>query len=171
MTQYSTIQNSKLALIIGQAPPEKNYEIPFSKTRLYKWLEEISITKEHAQSIFEFDALVRAFPGKTTKGHKIPSEIEIARDRPYLIKKININKFKVVIPVGKLAIRHTLNMEPDLNKVVGKSFYLSPFSGKTEATLVIPLPHPSGVSTWSFKESNRHLLHSALLLIKQNLIL
>lgn len=170
MSQSPTIFKKKIALIIGQAPPKKNYEIPFLQTRLYKWLEEVGITMTEAQTIFEFDALVNTFPGKTNKGHRIPSEIAIAQCQPRLIKKINSNNFKIVIPVGKLAIQHTLNMESDLNKVVGKSFYLSLFSDKTDTLLVIPLPHPSGASTWSFKRTNKKLLYSALQLIKNNLI-
>ena len=47
-------QNNKVALIIGQAPPEKNYTFPFSGTRLYHWLMTIGITKDDAIVFFDF---------------------------------------------------------------------------------------------------------------------
>lgn len=165
-TLYNKPRN-KVALIIGQAPPEKNYQIPFSGTRLYHWFMTIGITKDEAITLFDFDALANNFLGKKNNKHIIPNEFEINQHIPSLIKKINEGDFKAIIPVGKLAIQYTLNIKPDLEKVIGREFYESTFNKKAKSTLVIPLPHPSGLSTWYFKEPNKSKLKDALEHIKK----
>ncbi len=163
----STKNNNKLALFIGQAPPEKNYEIPFAKTRLYHWLLNVGITQKEVLDIFDFEALSDVFPGKSDKGHKAPTSAAIKKYIPTIISKINRNDYKLIVPVGKLAIEYVLTKPANLKECIGKSYNICVF-GKSKNTLVIPLPHPSGLSTWSFDKSNKKLLDCALQMIKQN---
>ena len=55
-------------LIIGQALPAVKQEYPYDTTMLYDWLNEVGISKEEAQNIFEFDAVYDKFPVFDSKG-------------------------------------------------------------------------------------------------------
>ncbi len=164
-----TVQNApKIGLVIGQAPPAKIYAIPFSGTRLYKWFNLVGIDQNIVINNFDFDALVSTFPGKTSGGDRPPTEEEVLRHIPILLKKIEDNKFSLIIPIGKLAIQYILNNRKiELHEAVGKKFYRRPFGRGKHNLTIIPLPHPSGLNRWSFNERNRNLLYIALDLIKK----
>lgn len=162
----------KQILIIGQAPPEKKYAVPFSGTRLYNWFERIGINKQTAVDLIEFEALVDKFPGKNNKGHAIPDTQSILEHLPLLAKKIIDNKFDLIIPVGKLAIQYVLgNRDIQLPNAIGKLFICSPFgeSYQIKKHKIIPLPHPSGASSWIHMENNVIAFEEALFLIKNNI--
>lgn len=61
-------------LVIGQAPPAQKQTVPYDTTLLYTWLEEIGISKEHAQHIFEWEAVCPVFVGRyeNGSGHRTP---------------------------------------------------------------------------------------------------
>lgn len=62
-------------LVIGQAPPAVKQGVPYDTTMLYDWLAELGITKEKAQSLFEWEAVIDEFPGfNFLGGHKIPTK-------------------------------------------------------------------------------------------------
>lgn len=64
-------------LIIGQAPPAVKQQFPYDTTMLYDWLSECGVSKEAAQDIFEFEALMDKFPGYDhVGGHRKPSYLE-----------------------------------------------------------------------------------------------
>ena len=68
-----------------------------------------------------------------------------------------------MIAVGQLAIKKFLPENAPLQERVGKSF------GVTRGDLdfdVIPLPHPSGRSTWLIRPENQALLEGALELLR-----
>lgn len=61
-------------LIIGQAPAAVNQTVPYDTTMLYEWLDECGVSKEAAQSMFDFEAVYNSFPGHDAKGgHLKPS--------------------------------------------------------------------------------------------------
>lgn len=63
-------------LIIGQAPPAVKQEFPYDTTLLYEILSWVGISKEQAQTMFEFEAMSDKFPGFSAKkgaGHLKPS--------------------------------------------------------------------------------------------------
>jgi uracil-DNA glycosylase len=66
----------------------------------------------------------------------------------------------VIIPVGKLAIARFFREQP-LDRIIGRSHA---FDGR----LVIPLPHPSGASSWIHQGNHPQLLESALALLEQH---
>lgn len=162
-----THSNSKCALILGQAPPEKKYKLPFGKTRLYKWFKEIGFDENYIIQNFGFEALVDEFPGKSTKGHKIPKNNDIQKHLPKILEKLKQDRIQVIIPVGRLAIQYTLNdYNIELKNTIGKKFFLKAFGISDNNLIIIPLPHPSGLSTWIYDDNNGKLLLSALKLIK-----
>ena len=71
---------------------------------------------------------------------------------------------KLVIPVGKLAIAQLIDVNK-LKDVVGAKHRVTFHGRETE---VIPLPHPSGASTWHRTEPGKSLLAKALRLIRRH---
>ena len=71
---------------------------------------------------------------------------------------------ELIIPVGKLAMKEYLSFSK-LTEVVGQIHQIEVNGVMTD---VIPLPHPSGLSTWFQKEPGKGLLSDALSLIKQH---
>jgi len=71
----------------------------------------------------------------------------------------------LVIPVGRLAIDRFLGARP-LTDVVGSAHDITYAGGQATA---IPLPHPSGASSWVHMPGNRLLLERALDLVGERL--
>jgi uracil-DNA glycosylase len=66
---------------------------------------------------------------------------------------------RLIIPVGKLAIAQVMEFKL-LNEVIGQQWPYRSERGWTAD--IIPLPHPSGASTWFKVEPGRTLLAQAL---------
>lgn len=66
-------------LIIGQAPPAVTQTVPYDTTLLYEMLSWVDISKEQAQDMFEFEALVDKFPGHENGQHKKPELKDIIK--------------------------------------------------------------------------------------------
>jgi uracil-DNA glycosylase len=159
-------------MLIGQAPGphEASLGKPFAFTAgktLFQWLYKISgLPEEELRKKIYFAAVARCFPGKNSKGggDREPSFEEITNCRKFLIAEVNVLKPKVVIAVGKLAISEVLGprifkkTSPLIN-VIGKKFLVN-YHG--QSIVVIPLPHPSGISIWHKKEPGKSLLAEAL---------
>lgn len=151
-------------LLIGQAPGRKEIEVhrPFAWTAgktLFKWFASIGL-EEHAfrQRVY-MAAVCRCYPGKNPKGgDRVPSPDEVAHCAPWLEREIELLAPELVLPVGRLAIARFLQFRR-LTEVVGRRFRLD-LQGR--ATEVIPLPHPSGASTWHRTDPGRRLLEQAL---------
>lgn len=61
-------------LIIGQAPALKTQKLPYDSTMLYIMLEWIGITKEKAQTMFEFEAISNIYNGSKNGKHIKPTK-------------------------------------------------------------------------------------------------
>lgn len=157
-------------LFIGQAPGDKEGPAgkPFAWTAgktLFKWFASIGVEEELFRSCVYMAAVCRCFPGKNPKGgDRVPSRDEIKNCRQWLMAEVELLKPELVIPVGKLAI---LQMMPvtKLTDVIGAQHRLD-FHGCSVD--VIPLPHPSGASTWHRTEPGVGLLHEALATLEKH---
>jgi len=155
---------------IGQAPGihEGRVGKPFSWTAgktLFKWYESIGIEEETFRKNVYMAAVCRCFPGKNPKGgDRMPSLNEIDHCRPWFEKELELLKPRLIIPVGKLAIQQLLEFNK-LTEVIGKQFKIQTTAGQTDC---IPLPHPSGASTWHRMEPGKTLLQDALHLIESH---
>jgi uracil-DNA glycosylase len=74
-------------------------------------------------------------------------------------REVRILGPRLVVPVGRLAIGEVLGTAEPLAGVVGRIFRARYHGVEVDA---IPLPHPSGASTWFKLEPGRTLLARAL---------
>ncbi|WP_432742399.1 uracil-DNA glycosylase family protein [Methylobacter sp. G7] len=151
-------------LLIGQAPGDKEggFGKPFAWTAgktLFKWFERIGLDEEAFRQRVYMAAVCRCFPGKKPKGgDRVPSPAEIGNCAGWLQAEIDLLKPDLILPIGKLAIGQLMPVNR-LNDVIGK---LHPITFHGHHTEAIPLPHPSGASTWHRTEQGYALLESAL---------
>ena len=168
---HGLIQMSEV-MLIGQAPGphESDRGKPFAFTAgktLFSWLHSVSgLGEEELRQKIYFAAVARCFPGKNPKGggDREPSLQEIKNCRMYLEAEVNILKPKLIIAVGKLAISEVLGpgifkKSAPLKDVIGKKFFVT-YHG--HPVHVVPLPHPSGISTWHKQGPGKQLLKDAL---------
>lgn len=156
--------------LCGQAPGprEGSFGRPFAWTAgktLFKWFETIGLNEEQFRSLAFIGAVCRCFPGKTKQGgDRVPSSQEVATCSSWMNREFRLMQPYLVIPVGRLAIEQFLPIAP-LNEIIGRTFLVEAFGQKCE---VIPLPHPSGASTWFKREPGITLLAEALTLLGQH---
>lgn len=154
-------------LQIGQAPGPYEGRIgrPFAWTAgktLFKWYASLGVNEDAFRERVYMAAVCRCFPGKNPNGgDRVPNREEIARCGEWMREEVAILKPDLIIPVGKLAIAQMLSA-PRLDDIVGKTHRVNYFGHETDA---IPLPHPSGLSTWFKVEPGKTLLGDALRLI------
>jgi len=157
-------------MLIGQAPGDKEIIIPkpFAWTAgktLFKWFNQLGINEEGFRNLIYIAAVCRCFPGKKPQGgDRVPNLTEIKTCRHWLDMEYKLLQPKLLIPVGKLAISQYLEVKK-LTDVIGR---VHQFEINGELVDLIPLPHPSGASTWHTTEPGKSLLQEALLLIKNN---
>jgi uracil-DNA glycosylase len=154
--------------LLGQAPGPHEARLgrPFAWTAgktLFRWLEQATGADEaRVRDAFYISAVARGFPGKARGGgDRVPTPAEILRWRPFIERELEILRPRLVVPIGRLAIGEVLGPAP-LVEVIGRSFQASWHGHAVE---VLPLPHPSGASTWFKVEPGRSLLARALRLL------
>jgi uracil-DNA glycosylase len=152
--------------LLGQAPGphEAKFGRPFAWTAgktLFAWMaRSFGATEEQFRERVYMAAVVRAFPGKTRGGgDRVPSPAEIEASRGFLARELDILRPGLVIPVGRLAIEQVLGRGVRLDEVVGREIHAEYHEVEVD---VIPLPHPSGASTWFKVEPGKTLLGEAL---------
>ncbi len=149
---------------IGQAPGIHEAKVmrPFGWTAgktLFKWFEGIGLDEEAFRERVYMSAVCRCFPGKNPKGgDRVPSDLEVANCSRWLMAEIRLLRPQLIILIGKLAISQFMAAKK-LDEVVGKC-HRAVIEGR-EVDL-LPLPHPSGLSTWPRTEPGKTLLQDAL---------
>jgi uracil-DNA glycosylase len=157
-------------LLVGQAPGDKEGDLgrPFAWTAgktLFKWFASIGVDEADFRRQVYMSAVCRCFPGKNPKGgDRVPDKQEIETCSQWLNREVDLLQPKLIIPVGKLAISQYLPVNK-LVDVIGQCFSLSV---QDVAVEVLPLPHPSGASTWHRMSPGKELLEQALELLAQH---
>lgn len=157
-------------MLIGQAPGDKEILIPkpFAWTAgktLFKWFNQIGVNEEEFRTLVYMSAVCRCFPGKKPRGgDRVPNKTEIKTCSRWLNKELELLQPKLILPVGKLAISQYLEVKK-LTDVIGKVHQVELNGLQVD---MIPLPHPSGASTWHITEPGKTLLQTALKLIKKH---
>jgi uracil-DNA glycosylase len=152
-------------LLVGQAPGivEVGIGLPFAGTAgrtLRRWLEPLGIT-DHESFLdhFAVAAVVKCYPGRLPggRGDRVPTRIERANCLPWTNAAVRLLDPSLVVPVGRLAIDDWIGRLP-LAEVIGQRFEVG-------ERAVIPLPHPSGASSWTNLPAHRALIARAVELI------
>lgn len=159
-------------MLIGQAPGKVESEggRPFSgragKT-LFRWLARAGIDEATAREKIYISAVTRCYPGAhpSGRGDRVPNRKEQAGCSDWLDDELRIIEPELLIPVGRLAIEKFLPRLP-LSELIGTKRIVEHAGGRS---VVIPLPHPSGASSWIHEEGHAELVERALRLIGKEL--
>jgi len=152
-------------VLVGQAPGPKERDVgrPFAftaGTRMFSWFARMGASEEEFRRRVWMCAVIRCFPGRAPQGgDRPPAPEEVANCAPWLEEEIAILRPLTVIAVGQPAIAKFLPEPAPLQDRVGQVFQAS--RGEV-AFDVIPLPHPSGRSTWLVQPENQARLDRAL---------
>jgi uracil-DNA glycosylase len=160
------------AMLIGQAPGQVESEggRPFSgragKT-LFRWLERAGIGEAEAREMIYISAVTRCYPGPhpSGRGDRVPTKPEQARCGDWLDHELRIIRPKLLIPVGRLAIERFIEPLP-LSELIGTRRIVEHVGGES---VVIPLPHPSGASSWIHQAGHKLLVDKAIALVREEL--
>ena len=154
-------------MLIGQAPGRQEAAggQPFmgpAGRRLFAWLERIGIDERSFRRQVYMTAVTKCYPGPSAGGHgdRLPSAAERALCRPFLERQVRLVNPRLVILVGRLAIETFLG-RVRLAEAVGRSF-------DRDERCWLPLPHPSGASTWLNQPRHQALLTQALELLQDS---
>jgi uracil-DNA glycosylase len=155
-------------MLIGQAPGKVEAEggVPFSGRAgrtLFRWLARAGIDEVTAREMIYISAVTRCYPGPhpSGRGDRVPTRTEQASCADWLDAELRLVQPKLLIPVGRLAIERFLPDIP-LSELIGTRRTVKHAGGRS---VVIPLPHPSGASSWIHQAQNRILLEKAIALI------
>lgn len=148
-------------MVVGQAPGHLSVErgMPFAGPGgiiLDRWLQQAGFAAGALHREVYLSALTRCDPGKNPRGtgDRKPSPPELALCRPYLLRELECVRPQVILPVGGMAIAAFLGPQR-LEDVIGQAF-------ERNGALLLPLPHPSGVSRWLNDAAHQRLLARAL---------
>lgn len=155
-------------MIVGQAPGERGHlnSVPYAgatgKT-LRSWLVQAGFAENDLYERFYLTSVTKCFPGPsgTGKGDRAPSPAEVRLCRAHLDTEIALVRPEIVLAMGRLSATSFIGPAP-LDQLVG-TLHTVHRAGHTLP--VVPLPHPSGVSHWLNRESNRFRLNEALKLL------
>ena len=155
-------------MIVGQAPGERGHRntVPYagsSGKALRAWLALAGFAEDALYERFYLTSLTKCFPGSsaTGKGDRAPSAAEIALCRGHLDREIALVRPEIVLALGRLSATAFVGNLP-LDQLVGT---LREGERAGCRFLVLPLPHPSGVSHWLNAPANRARLHAAMRLL------
>lgn len=153
--------------VVGQAPGKteegggRPWMGPAGK-RLMRWMtDEVGFeSAEDFRRQAYFAAVTRCFPGPNPRGHgdARPTPEAIENCGPFLSAELALVKPAVVLLVGGMAIERFLG-KVKLDDVVG---CVIPQRFPTFETRLIPLPHPSGASTWLNHPARQAMLEAGL---------
>jgi uracil-DNA glycosylase len=156
-------------MLVGQAPGKVEAEggAPFSGRAgrtLFRWFESVGIDEETLRARVYIAAITRCFPGANAsgRGDRVPSPAERSNCSKWLSAELRIIRPTLLIPVGRLAIDAFLGPRP-LEEAIGRAHAIEHDGGRSTA---VPLPHPSGASSWIHQDDHKRLLGDALKLIE-----
>jgi uracil-DNA glycosylase len=162
---------SPRVMIVGQAPGKVEAEggLPFAGRAgrtLFRWLAEAGIDEASARRRIYIAAVTRCYPGASAsgRGDRVPSPYEQQACAGWLESELAIIRPKIIIPIGRLALARFLPAAP-LDEIIGKSHVAAELTGRPR---LIPLPHPSGASSWIHQGNHPRLLRQAIALIEEH---
>ena len=153
------------AYMFGQAPGvvEGQERLPWrgrAGRTLRRWLE---LDEEAFYATFYCASVTRCYPGKAPsgRGDRTPTPREQELCSFWRDWELRLIRPELIVPVGGLAARRLLGLK-SVTECVGSRFEL-------DDAVAIPLPHPSGASSWLNNPANRARVTEAVGLIRQEL--
>ncbi len=159
------------AYLLGQAPGivEGDERRPWrgrAGKQLRRWLD---LEEETFYATFYCASVTRCYPGRVPggRGDRAPSPPERELCARWRDEELRLLAPRLVVPVGGLAIQGLL--EPLLGAAAKRLTGVIGETYERDGAIVIPLPHPSGASSWPHQPGNRDRLEQALAAIRAEL--
>ena len=153
------------AYLFGQAPGivEGEERLPWrgrAGQALRRWLE---LDEATFYATFYCASVTRCYPGRmpSGRGDRAPTPQEQDLCEPWRDRELALLQPRLIVTVGGLALRRMLGLT-ELTPCVGERF-------DRKGVPVVPLPHPSGASSWPHVPANRARLDRALELVRTEL--
>jgi uracil-DNA glycosylase len=153
------------AYLFGQAPGivEGEERRPWrgrAGQTLRRWLE---MDEEVFYGTFYCASVTRCYPGKPAsgRGDRTPTPEEQRLCELWRDHELRLIRPELIVTVGGLAARRLLGVK-SVSECVGLRYEL-------DDAVAIPLPHPSGASSWLNAPSNRQRVTAALALVREEL--
>ena len=153
------------AYLFGQAPGvvEGRERRPWrgrAGQNLRRWLD---LDEEAFYATFYCASVTRCYPGRgrAGEGDRTPTPREQDLCSFWLEWELRLLGPKLIVAAGGLATRRLLGIAR-LDDCIGSTF-------EHAGAVVVPLPHPSGVSRWLNLPANRARLEQALALVRARL--
>ncbi|HEX4470274.1 MAG TPA: uracil-DNA glycosylase family protein [Gemmatimonadaceae bacterium] len=155
-------------MLVGQAPGRvesgggRAFAGRAGKT-LFRWLARAGLDETTAREHIYIAAITRCYPGPSPsgRGDRVPSTSERANCASWLESELKLVRPRLLVPVGRLAIERFLTGR-SLEELIGREHDIDHAGGQCVA---IPLPHPSGASSWIHQGNHGLLLSRSLQLI------
>ena len=158
-------RSGQRAYLFGQAPGivEGSERRPWrgrAGATLRRWL---SLDEDTFYETFHCASVTRCYPGRAPsgRGDRTPSPEEQRLCAFWSDWELRLLQPSLIVTVGGLAARRLLGLR-SVTDAVGARFSLG-------GTVAIPLPHPSGASSWLNDPSNRERLAAAAALVRDEL--
>lgn len=156
---------SQRAYLFGQAPGivEGEERRPWrgraGKT-LRRWLD---LDEDEFYATFYCASVTRCYPGRARsgRGDRTPAPEEQRLCERWRDAELHLLRPQLIVTVGGLAARRLLGLT-SVTEAVGRRYDL-------DGSVVIPLPHPSGASSWLNVPENRDRVAAAVGVIKDAL--
>jgi len=153
------------AYVFGQAPGavEGEERLPWrgrAGRTLRRWL---ALDEDDFYEIFYCASVTRCYPGKAPsgRGDRTPAPREQELCAFWRDWELRLMRPRLIVPVGGLAAKRLLGIAR-VTECVGSRF-------EHDGAVVIPLPHPSGASSWLNDLANRARVADAAELIRMEL--
>jgi uracil-DNA glycosylase len=153
------------AYLYGQAPGivEGEERLPWrgrAGQTLRRWLE---LDEDAFYATFYCASVTRCYPGRPAsgRGDRTPTPRERDLCAFWYRWELELLRPRLIVTAGGLALKMLLGL-PSLTECIGERYEL-------DGVPVIPLPHPSGASSWPNFPANRARLDLALSLVQEEL--
>lgn len=153
------------AYLYGQAPgPIEGVErLPWRGAAGRKLREWLALGEEEFYAAFYCASVTRCDPGRSPsgRGDRTPEPREQELCAFWRTWELELLRPELIVTVGLLALKRQLGFTT-LTPHIGERY-------DHDGTAVIPLPHPSGASSWPYQAANRERLDRALALVRSEL--